>query len=125
VQKTLIDPMAVPLDVDGQVSVLADDGAEILVRANGSLISIQLPNLWVSHRLMRKAAPRRLREQLVAQLQKGAVAADLEVKFTVADRLVAELDTRSRGSVLARWLGLGPIKLHPMTLLTSLFKKSG
>jgi len=116
--------MAVPLDVDGQVSVVADDGAEIVLQASGSLISIQLPNLWTSRRLLRKAGPRRLREQLVAQLQKVAVAADLEVQFTVADRLVAELDTQSRGSVLARWLGLGPIKLHPMTLLASLLKKS-
>jgi len=116
--------MAVPLDVDGQVSVVAEDGAEISLQANGSVIRIQMPSLWLSHRLLRKAGPRRLRERLVAQLHTGAVAADLEIQFTVAGWLVAELDTRSQGSVLARLLGLGPIKLHPLTILMSLFKKS-
>ena len=99
--------MAVPLDVDGQVSVVADDGAEISLQANGSVIRIQMPSLWASHRLLRT----------------GAVAADLQVQFTVAGRLVAQLDTQSQGSVLARLLGLGPIKLHPVTMFMSLFKK--
>lgn len=116
--------MALPLDVDGQVSIVADDGAEILLQANGSVIRIQMPSLWTSYRLLRKAGPPRVREQLVTQLRRGAAAADLEVQFTIADRVVAELDTRSQGSALTRWLGIGPIKLHPLTMLMSLFKKS-
>lgn len=116
--------MVVPLDVDAQVSVVDDDGVQILLQAKGPLICIQLPSLWVSRRLLRKAGPRGLRKQLLAQLHQAAVAADLEVQFTVAGWRVAELDTRSQGSVLARWFGLGPIKLHPMTLLMSLFRKS-
>lgn len=115
--------MALPLDVDGQVSVIADDGAKISLQANSSVIRIQMPGLWASHRLLRKVASPRLRQQLVAQLRTGAVAADLEVQFTVADRVVAELDTRSHGSALARLLGLGAIKLRPLTMFMSLFMK--
>ncbi len=116
--------MAVPLEVDGQVSLLADDGSEILLQANGSLIRVQIPSPWVWRGLLRQVGPRDVRERRLAQLQKGAAAADLEVQITVAGRLVAELAGRSQGSVLARLLGLGPLKLHPLTLLRSLFKKS-
>ena len=116
--------MAVPLDVDGQLSAVADDGTVLSLQAAGSVIRIQMPSLWASYRVLRKLGPPRLREQLMARLRAGALAADLAVHFTVAERVVAELDTHSQGSVLARALGFGNIKLHPVTLLMSLFKTS-
>ena len=116
--------MAVPLDVAGQVSAVADDGTELLLRAAGSVIRIQMPSLWAAYRALRTMGPPRLREQVMDRLRAGAVAADLAVQFTVADRVVAELDIQSQGSALARALGFGPIKLHPVALLTSFFKTS-
>ena len=115
--------MRVPLDVDGQLSAVAGDGTELLLQAAGSVIRIQMPSPRAAYRALRTLGPPRLREQFMARLRSGAVAADLAVQFTVAERLVAELDTQSQGSALARVLGFGAIKLHPMGLIMSLFKK--
>lgn len=112
-----------PLDIEAGLSLVSSQGDRISVDACGRVVRVALPNLWVPHRLFRGLADPEARSRWMARLRSGIGAADLEIQFLIAGRLVAELTPDSRESLLTRMLGLGPLTLRPWGIFLSLLRK--
>ncbi len=114
-----------PVDVLGELSVLSEDGGQISVAANGDRISVDLPSLAAGRSVAKQAAGRIQRKALFNKLHAGLRFADLTLEVNVAGTLIAHLAPDSRTTLLARVLGVSPMKVKPLGLLRAAFSRPG
>jgi hypothetical protein len=106
--------LSAPLSVNGQLSLLADDGTELKILADGASIFVAVPSLGALRRLLRQPGwgSRRARGKGLERVAAAMSARGLVPKLSVNDLVVAELTQSIRPGLVARWLNLGPVKLH-------------
>jgi hypothetical protein len=105
------------LDVFAQLSLIAGDGAELLVHADKDIVSLTLPNLRIARRLFKQVPTRGNRTAALAHLQEGLKISDLTLHIKISHHLVAQLSPRSRSTFIARLLGLEPMEFRLLALL--------
>jgi hypothetical protein len=113
-----------PLAIHADLSLLWADGAVVTVTATGTVIDVTLPQLWSRHWAMGPLADRGQRQSLLARLQRGLRVADLTLRFSVRQHVVAQLRPRSQPTRLSRLLGLGAVEVYAMPAVRALFGRA-
>ncbi len=111
-----------PLHVMAQLSILALNHP-IAVHADGSVITVDLPGVWTSWRLLRQHLSGSSRAMRLTQLHQGLQLADLTLEVRMAQRVVATLTPQSHGNLWARLLGIVPFEVRPIPLLLALLSR--
>ncbi|MDJ0862294.1 MAG: hypothetical protein QNJ82_08655 [Gammaproteobacteria bacterium] len=118
-------PTSLPVDVLGELSVLSGEGAQFSVAAKGDRISVELPSLAAGRSVAKQAAGRLQRKAMLSKLHAGLRVADLTLEVNVAGTLVAHLAPDSETTLLARLLGISPMRVRPLGLLRAAISRPG
>lgn len=113
--------MPQPLSLVADLSLESDDGQRIRVQADGSVLVVRLPNLWLARRHAGLLRDRQRRAWLLHQLHRGLGISDLSIEIYVRRRRIARLAPESQPNGLKRWLGLGEVEVYPLGVLRALW----
>ena len=111
--------MKLPLDVQGRLLLQVSDGPPLRVEGEGDVLHVSVARATEGWRLWRCLPRRRARTAVLRRLHRGLGTSDLELRFSVAGRVIARLDGRVKSNLSARVLGLAPMELRPMALLAA------
>ncbi|MEE4377470.1 MAG: hypothetical protein V2J55_08150 [Candidatus Competibacteraceae bacterium] len=108
------------IDVFAQLSLVSSNGTEITVHADKDIVSIVFPNFRAARQLLGQGPQRHERRKILDNLHQGLQLSDLKMYFKIAHFQVAQLTPQSQGGFVSRWLGLAPLKLHPLAVLRAI-----
>jgi hypothetical protein len=110
--------------VTGTVSLAGPNGERIQVRGAGECIEVDIARASLSLGLLSRLPSRSTRRRWLLAGQLALRQAGLSIEVLVDGRPVAFYDGTTKGSLLARILGLGPVTLKPYQLMLVLVTRS-
>lgn len=110
--------------VTGTVSLAGPNGERIQVRGAGECIEVDIARASLSLGLLSRLPSRSARRRWLLAGQPALRQAGLSIEVLVDGRPVAFYDGTTKGSLLARILGLGPVTLKPYQLMLVLVTRS-
>jgi hypothetical protein len=110
--------------VTGTVSLAGPSGERIQVRAAGERIEVDIARASLRLALLSRLPSRSARHRWLLAGQPALRQAGLSIEVLVDGRPVAFYDGTTKGSLLARILGLGPVTLKPSQLMLVLVTRS-
>jgi hypothetical protein len=102
----------------GSVDLIGPNGERISVRGSGASIEIDIERTSFRFRVLSQLPSRRTRTRWLQAGQSALRLAGLAIVVLVDGRPIAYYSGESRGSLLARVLGLGPVDLKTFSILT-------
>jgi hypothetical protein len=112
--------MGVPLAVFAQLALTSERGEAISVQADGNVIEVKFPTLWVIAPIYRRYRRRIQRQHMLNGLHRRLQYSDLTLEIRVPSRSIARLRPQSRPNRWSRLLGLGAVELDIKAILLSL-----
>jgi hypothetical protein len=116
--------LRIALDIAGEVQALLDDEA-ILITAAYDTILVDLPRLRLGLTAFRTWGRRAQRETTLQRVHTMLQLADLTVRFRLMGRIVARLGAKAHPGLLSRALGVRPLEIRPvgvLSLITALWR---
>ena len=110
-------PHPIALDVAGEVrAVLRGDA--VLITAAHDTILVDLPKWRLGFTTWRSSGRRARREKALQRVHATLQLADLTVQFRLMGRVVARLGARAHPGLLSWALGVRPLQLRPVGVLS-------
>jgi hypothetical protein len=114
--------MGIPLAVFAQLVLTNERGEAILVQADGDVIEVKFPTLWIIVPIYRHYRRRIQRQHVLNGLHRRLQYSDLTLEIRVPSRSIARLRPQSRSNRWSRLLGLGAVELDVKAILLSLLQ---
>ncbi len=107
---------AVDFDADFVASL---EGDEVRVTADGSVITVAVPDMTMGLRLWNNTAPRYKERAALELLDQTLRSLDVNLAIQVAGQTVARVGKAARPGLTSRVLGLGPVEVAALPFLSS------
>jgi len=101
------------------LSLIENDGKEILVCAHNGVIAITLPSLWTKYPLKDRFVERNQREKMPGDLHQGLKNVNLNIELRVADRVIATIGPKTKVDFISKLFGFGPVRLKIILIIMS------
>jgi hypothetical protein len=109
---------------DGTVSLSQPTGGHIVIRGAGERIEVDIDRSILSISLLSNLPPRAKRRHWIRTSQPALSTAKARIDLLVDGHPVGRYDGRTKGTLLAHLLGLGPVDLSLRSLLRALVRGS-
>lgn len=109
-------PVRIPLDLVGEIRA-ASGGQELLVIANGELVTVDLKHPSIALAVLKRIGGREQRKINIRYADTVLRRTALRMQFKIAHKTIAQLGTDVHpglfSRLIARLLGLGPMDIRP------------
>jgi hypothetical protein len=115
--------MTKPLDIYARLRV-STAGHQLSVRADGRLITIEIPSLLAGRELLKRWRPRHAWGKSLGDVRAMMTYRDLQLEFRLSGRMIARLGVGTRPSLSSWLLGLSPLELRPLQMLLAVASRN-